>query len=778
MANLVGYRLYFDADNGGDASTGDGISGGNETCDISADHNMALGTGQVTYPNTLGMVSGTFFESNGETYFVPDDDAGFPPYEAGTITGFVEAIQGTDGNDEVHGTGGDDVIHDTDGSIYNPTGGDRIRAGEGDDTIVFGDGNDTIYGEGGNDAIGLWSSGSGNNLIDGGAGDDTIIGGSGDDQIIGGDGNDWLSGDAGRDTINAGDGMDNIWVTDDHDYVQVQGGEGYADWDVLGFSNWASSQGVTVKMTGDEAGSFDFKGTDTYGEFTEIEHIVGTDYNDDIDLSGDSSGMKIQGYGGDDSISGGSGDDSIHGDWGSDTLTGGAGSDTLFGGEGNDVFYIHESDEETNVDGEGWWDTVVFDAENSGEGVKVVFDGNGSGSYALGDADGDFANVEMLQTTQNADHVDASAAKQGVLLVTEDGNDTVIGSAGADEVWASDGDDSIDAGQGDDKVWGGTDNDTIHGGEGYDTLKGEWGDDYLSGGKGNDALYGGEGDDVFAMADGDGFDVIHDFRLDGTENDQLDVSGLTDADGKPVDVNDVIVGDDGYGNAILSFPNGEGIQLNGVDPKSLDAQTLIRMGIPCFAQGTHIRTPNGDVAIERLRVGDLVQTLDNGVQPIVWIGRRYLSQDDLRENPKLQPVRIRAGSLGNDRDLIVSPQHGMVITQDSDVSLARAVHLARDGGPGFRVAKGIRSVTYFHLMFENHEIIIAENAPSESFYPGPMALNALAPAERAEIAALFPDLLSQIAAVEVYGPTARQFLTRRDVPRDTAVLFDRARACS
>ncbi|SFL10856.1 Hint domain-containing protein [Shimia haliotis] len=812
MAKYIGYRLYLDSDYDGAASTGDGISGGYETSIIFTDHDMPLGSGVVTYPTTVGAVSGVFYEYSGNTYFVPDDDTGFPPYEAGTITEFVEAIRGTPNNDNLEGTAGDDVIIDTDESIHNPTGVDRIRAGEGDDTVIFGDGNDTIDGGGGNDKIGFWSGGSGNNLIDGGAGDDSIIGGSGDDQIIGGSGNDWLSGDAGRDTIDAGDGMDNIWVTDDHDYAKIIGGEGYSDWDVLGFSNWVSSEGVNVKMTGPESGTFEFRGSETHGEFSEIEHIVGTDYGDAVDLSGDTSGLKVQGYGGDDTIRGGSGADSLHGDWGndqisggqgadtlfggsgddvlaggdgddyveggegSDTLTGGAGEDTLFGGDGNDVFNIYDADEDTDVDGGGWWDTIVFHDESSGEGVEVIYDGDGSGEYELGDAEGDFSDVEMIQTTQNADFVDASASDQGILLVSDDGADTVVGSAGADEIWAGDGEDSISGGRGADKIWGGSENDTIQGGEGGDTLKGEIGDDFLSGGKGNDVLYGGSGDDVFAMQDDGGFDVVHDFRLDGVEHDQLDVTGLTDASGNPVNVHDVTVGDDGCGNAVLSFPNGEGIQLNGIDPATLDNKTLFKMGIPCFAEGTRIRTPQGDIPIERLQVGDMVQTLDNGVQPIVWIGRRHLSQQDLKENPKLRPVRIRAGSLANDRDLIVSPQHGMVTTQNGDVTLARATHLARDGGAGFRVALGIKSVTYFHLMFEHHEVIIAENTPSESFYPGPMALNALAPAEIAEIAAIFPELVSSSGPVDIYGPRARRFLPRQEITRNVASLFEVGRA--
>ncbi|KPA21438.1 Bifunctional hemolysin/adenylate cyclase precursor [Shimia sp. SK013] len=830
MATLTGYSLYWD-ENGDGLGASDGISGGSETCPIYTDSDFPLGSGSVNYPTTLGTVSGVFYEYAGDTYFVPDDDTGFPPWEAGTVTSFTEAIKGSTGNDDLTGTTDRDVIHDSDQNLYNQTGDDRISAGSGDDTVVFGDGNDTIRGEDGNDQIGSWSFGSGNNLIEGGAGDDSIIGGSGDDQIIGGEGDDWMAGAGGRDTMDGGDGYDQFWVTDDHDYADITGGEGFVDWDIVGFGNWATNSGVNVTFSGDEAGSFAFQDTSTSGVFQEIEHIIGTDNGDNIDASGNSRGLTLEGRGGDDSIIGGSGDDYISGGRGADTLTGGLGSDTLVGGDGNDLFVVHDSDETTDVHGEGWWDIIQFQDEGTGEGAVVTYEGDTYGTYSIGGAAGNFSSIEQTETTRNDDIVDASASNWTAVTSMLDGDDTFLGSGGDDRVWAGDGQDYVDAGAGDDEIYGESDDDTLLGGDGHDSIYGgegadsivagqgndlvdagaghdtvdggsgqdliyggdgddvlgggsgddtliaDAGNDTLGGGAGSDVLKGGAGDDVFVIANNGGYDVVDDFRMDGTEHDQLDVTGLTNASGNPVTVGDVTVLDDGNGNAVLTFPGGEGIQLNGIAPATLSIPTLVSMGIPCFAGGTRIRTPSGDVPIENLNVGDLVQTLDNGMQPVLWVGRRHLTQADLAENPKLQPVRIRAGSLGNERDLIVSPQHGIVTTHSGESpALARAIHLARDGGPGFRVARGIKSVTYYHLMFESHEIIIAENAPSESFYPGPMALNALAPAERAEVAALFPELLANLGALEVYGPTARRFLIRKEITRDVAEKFSPARA--
>ncbi len=48
-------------------------------------------------------------------------------------------------------------------------------------------------------------------------------------------------------------------------------------------------------------------------------------------------------------------------------------------------------------------------------------------------------------------------------------------------------------------------------------------------------------------------------------------------------------------------------------------------GVICFTPGTRIATPAGQRPVEQLRVGDKVQTKDNGAQDILWVGRRRIS---------------------------------------------------------------------------------------------------------------------------------------------------------
>ncbi|MBO6897942.1 MAG: Hint domain-containing protein [Shimia sp.] len=638
-----------------------------------------------------------------------------------TFTGYLVSLDvGSDGlgtSDEINTSfGGSHIFSETDKALGT---GSATFSGYGSVTGTF-------YEQGGqayfvpdniyfNPAGALGIVDRFTDAITGSSSDDNIVGtNTGDDVIYDTDGD--VNAHTGNDTITAGDGNDSVVFGDGND--SIDGGTGD---DQIGLSNTGSGDNV---------------------------------------LYGGSGYDTIYGGSGNDSIDGGTGDDLIYGGDGDDTISGGSGDDELYGGDGNDVFNVHAVpnspyiDDEVDIDGGSGWDTLSFDQGGYSTGVTVQYtydaeDGDGDWEFVFGSIDGDFTSIEAVRTTDNADYVDASLANTGMLWVTGDGKDTILGSQGDDEIWSGSDDDLITAGAGDDTIGSGA---------------------------GDDTLTGGAGDDVFAIEDNDGADIITDFTMDGSQWDQLDVSELTNADGDPVTVRDVHVVADKVGDTILMFPNGEVVNLQGIPASSVDSKKLVQMGIPCFTTGAMITTPNGAVTIERLRTGDLVQTLDHGPQPIAWIGKRHLTQADLLAFPKLRPVHIRAGALGNTCDMLVSPQHGMMTTQDCNTpQLARAVHLARNGGPGFRIAQGVRQVTYYHLMFERHEVIIADGAPSESFYPGPMAMSALGTAEQREIAHLFPTLLTGKGAA-TYGPTARRFLKRRELSRDTAALFEPKRA--
>lgn len=183
---------------------------------------------------------------------------------------------------------------------------------------------------------------------------------------------------------------------------------------------------------------------------------------------------------------------------------------------------------------------------------------------------------------------------------------------------------------------------------------------------------------------------------------------------------------------------------------------------PCFVRGTLIDTPAGARAVESLKAGDWVLTRDHGPQRIRWSGASAVDTRDAARAAQLRPVRIVAGAFGPGvpaRDLLVSPQHRVLIDgPDMDLLfgqaevLVAARHLVNDFSilqePG-----GL--VIYYHLLFDDHQVVMAQGCASESFFPGHVGLDRFQEGPREELFALFPELR---AIPESYGPPARQVL--------------------
>ncbi|MBC9247755.1 Hint domain-containing protein [Paracoccus sp. 11-3] len=185
--------------------------------------------------------------------------------------------------------------------------------------------------------------------------------------------------------------------------------------------------------------------------------------------------------------------------------------------------------------------------------------------------------------------------------------------------------------------------------------------------------------------------------------------------------------------------------------------------VPCFVTGTLIETDQGQCRVETIAVGDLVMTRDHGLQPVRWRSSRRIGPDELRTNPKLLPIRIAAGALGANqpsRDLLVSPQHRILVRSaiarrmfGADELLVPARQLL--DLPSVSIVQDAHDVTYVHLMFDHHEVLMSNGAQTESLYPGPQALAALGEKAEQEIMTIFPWLSSADAC---FGP-ARAFAT-------------------
>jgi len=405
------------------------------------------------------------------------------------------------GNDILNGGIGDDTIYGEYGNdtIDGGDGIDTIFAGEGDDIVTAGLGDDTVYLGAGNDTFGDWSTDDGNDIIYGEDGNDTINGGAGNDEIYGGDGDDTLIGAAGNDIIEGGFGSDDILITDDHNTDVIEGGEDVdgTDFDTVVFSNFASTDGVDVTFTGEEAGDYAYTSTVAEGDFIEIEQVGTTSGDDTVDASITTQGVNVFTNDGADDVTGGSGDDVIALGSGTDTVDAGVGNDAIDLGDdgaGNpdgDVDLVMFSDGDGN-------DTIAnFDAPTAdGDGSCTGIDGVDVSD--LRDADGELVNTRDVSVSTNGDGDAVWTFPNGETLTFIGLTEADVGSPAqmvamgvpADGIVSGDAtDNTIDA-----TYLGDPDGDMVDNNDAL--IAGEVGDDdIIEAGGGSDTVIAGEGND-------------------------------------------------------------------------------------------------------------------------------------------------------------------------------------------------------------------------------------------------------------------------------------------
>lgn len=162
-----------------------------------------------------------------------------------------------------------------------------------------------------------------------------------------------------------------------------------------------------------------------------------------------------------------------------------------------------------------------------------------------------------------------------------------------------------------------------------------------------------------------------------------------------------------------NFDQGNSPQFHTVDQ---DAQS--EYNYVCFSVETLIATADGHVAAGDLQVGDLVKTLDNGLQPIIWIGRRKVRIDS--RSSASMPILIQPNAAMDgrvSRYVIVSAQHRLLL-RDRNGTEALAPAKAFLHLPGVRRMRGRTEMEYISVLCARHEILNASGLAAESFLPG------------------------------------------------------------
>ena len=155
-------------------------------------------------------------------------------------------------------------------------------------------------------------------------------------------------------------------------------------------------------------------------------------------------------------------------------------------------------------------------------------------------------------------------------------------------------------------------------------------------------------------------------------------------------------------------------ELRNFQKSDIDTTHDFNGGVICFFAGTLVATPAGEREVESLSIGDRILTANGRTVPVKWLGRQTVSS---RFSPaeRLMPVRIACGSLGGGlphTDLTVTADHAMLV----DGILCQAEAMV-NGTTIVRVPLSEFDETYtvYHVETEDHEVIFANGATSETF---------------------------------------------------------------
>jgi len=166
-----------------------------------------------------------------------------------------------------------------------------------------------------------------------------------------------------------------------------------------------------------------------------------------------------------------------------------------------------------------------------------------------------------------------------------------------------------------------------------------------------------------------------------------------------------------------------------------------------------------------------------------WIGSTKVSHLDIFVAPKLKPIRITAGALGSGtptKDLYVSQQNRVLLRSkiakrmvgeaEILVPAIKLLHL-----DGIEIVEDAKQVEYFHMLFDQHEIVFSNGAATESLFTGHEALRSVSAKARAEILQLFPNIEkhAQVSArlMPKGGPLLRQ-LVHRHIKNNKSIFGD------
>ena len=185
-----------------------------------------------------------------------------------------------------------------------------------------------------------------------------------------------------------------------------------------------------------------------------------------------------------------------------------------------------------------------------------------------------------------------------------------------------------------------------------------------------------------------------------------------------------------------------------------ESKAVTKAGASGLCAGANLRTPCGARRVEFLRPGDLVVTRDNGLMPVRMIWTQSFTAAEIAADPSLAPVVLRPRAVGPmmpQKTLSVGAAHRLLIPgwrlldePDGESCLVPARDIVGLNDSSF-IDRSPDQVTYYNVVFDEHQVFCANSLPVESFMPTGETLREVPKTVKDDLRKTFPELAPKFA---------------------------------
>jgi hypothetical protein len=194
---------------------------------------------------------------------------------------------------------------------------------------------------------------------------------------------------------------------------------------------------------------------------------------------------------------------------------------------------------------------------------------------------------------------------------------------------------------------------------------------------------------------------------------------------------------------------------------------VVEAACSSLARGALISTVQGQVAVEDLEPGMMVNTADHGPLMLKWVGSYDMSAREVQANDRARLYRVTADTFGLNKpgqDIMLAPRAHILLKDAAcktmfGLETAFAPIRAFEDGMNVVAVAPMSPVSLFNIAFDRQATIIVNGIELESYHPGPYGETLMDDEMMYSLLRLFPHVRN----LSAFGPQDIDRLTTFEV---------------